>query len=122
MNIMKIFGREPTLYVAVIAAALSFFVGFGWEGLSSEHVAWINVVVNAVAGCVAAWMTKPIAPQAFTYAITSVFGLLGAYGLNFTPEMVSSAQFVVLAVLALVTRGAVSPTEDAPETVVLGKQ
>lgn len=113
-------GREPALVIAVIAAALNWAVGFGFGGLTADRVALINVVVNAVAGCVAAWATKPIAPQAFTYAVTAIFGLLASYGLDFTSAQVASTQLFVLAVLTLITRGQVSPTADAPNTGVLG--
>jgi len=113
-------GREPALIIAVVTATVNWAVGFGFGNLTADRVSWINVVVNAIAGCIAAWATKPIAPQAFTYAVTSVFGLLTAYGLHFSGEQVSTTQMLVLTVLALITRGQVSPTVDAPNTGVLG--
>lgn len=118
---MKFF-KEPTLWLAVLAAALNFAVTFGWDGLSAEQAAWINTAVNAVVAAVAATLTRPIAPQAFTYAVTSLAGLLGAYGLDFSQEAVGALNLLVIAVLGLLTRGQVSPTERAPFTGVLGNR
>lgn len=120
MKQITFWGREPALIIAVIAAALNWAVGFGFGGLTADKVSLINVVVNALAGCVAAWATKPIAPQAFTYAVTAIFGLLASYGLHFNGEQVSVTQMFVLSLLTLVTRAQVSPTADAPHTGVLG--
>jgi len=120
MNQVKLFGREPALIIAVVAATLNWAVGFGFGGLTADKVSLINVVVNALAGCLAAWATRPIAPQAFTYAVTAIFGLISAYGLDFSSQQVSTTQMFVLALLTLITRGQVSPTADAPNTGVLG--
>jgi hypothetical protein len=122
MNLPKIFGREPTLYIALITAILTWATGFGWDALTNETVAWINAAINSIALAFAAALTRPIAPQAFTYAVTTIFGLLAAYGLHFSQEMVSSTQFLVLTILALLTRGQVSPVDEAHKTGVLGNK
>lgn len=120
MKTLSIWAKEPALIIAFITAALNWAVGFGFGGLTADKVSWINLVINAIAGCIAAWATKPIAPQAFTYAVSSVFGLLASYGLHFTAEQTSMTSMLVVTLLALVTRGQVSPTADAPHTGVLG--
>jgi hypothetical protein len=117
---MKLFGREWTLWTAAIAGLLQFFVGFGWDSLSAGQAAWINTAIGAVAGIVVAVKTRPVAPQAFTYALTSLAGLLAAYGMDLSQTMVTDANLLVLAFLALLTRAQVSPTSDAPLTGVLG--
>lgn len=119
---MKILGREYTLWIAFFAGLLNFLVGFKLPGLSVEQAAWIIAAVNAIAAAIAAWRTRPIAPQLWTYAATTVFGLLAAYGFNFTQEQISGFQLLLLAGLALWTRGQVSPSEDAHRTGVLGNR
>lgn len=114
--------REPTLWLAVLAGALNFAVTFGLDGLNAEQAAWINTAINAIVAAVAAARTRPVAPQAFTYALTSLAGLFAAYGLDFSQEMVGSANLLMLSILALLTRGQVSPKEDAPVTGVLGNK
>jgi hypothetical protein len=113
---------EWTLAAAVIAAGLNWLVGFQFSALTTEQAAWIMVAVNAVAALVVALRTRPIAPQAFTYAITSLAGLLAAYGLHFSQGSVATFSALVLAVLALITRGQVSPVSDALHTGVLGRR
>lgn len=120
MTQIKVFGREPTLWIAVIAAILNWLVGFSWDGLTAIHAVWINAAINAIAAATAASMTRPIAPQAFTYAITTIFGMLTAYGLDFTQEQVATTQMLVLTILALITRNQVSPTENFKRTGVIG--
>lgn len=117
---MKIWGREPTLWIALIAAVLNWAVGFQLDFLSAEQAAWINAAINAVMACIASFATRPIAPQVWFYAVTVFAGLLAAYGLDMSQEMVGTTQLLVIAVLSLITRGSVSPKEDAHETGVLG--
>src|SRR3954466_13111159 len=108
---------EWTLVIAVIAGGLDWVAGFGWHALSPGQAAvWITVV-NAVAGAVAAWKTRPITPQAFTYLIASLAALGAAYGLHVSQPHVASLSTFVLAVLALVTRGQVSPVSSGPQVV-----
>lgn len=118
----KIFGREFTLWFAVITAALNLLVTFKLDYLSPEQAADIIALISAVFGVVAAWRTRPIAPQVFTYALSAAIALLGAYGLHFTQEQVGQWNFLVLAVVALITRNQVSPSEDAHRTGVLGNK
>lgn len=112
--------KEWTLIAGVIAAALDWGVGFGWHNLTATQAAWINTAIAAVVGVVVAWQTRPIAPQAFTYAVASLAGLLGAYGLHLSTQSVAAFSALVVAVLAAITRGQVSPKADAPHTGVLG--
>lgn len=116
---MKIWGREPTLWVAAVSAILSLLVTFN-VGLDANQAALWVAGINAVLGAVAAWATRPIAPQAFTYVVSSLAALTGAYGLDFTVEQTGAASAVVTVVLALLARGQVSPASEAPKTGVLG--
>ncbi len=116
----KIFGREPTLWVAAATAIINFIVGFQLDALSPEQGAWIATVINALGAIYVAFQARPVAPNVFSYAISSVAGLLGAYGLDMSQEMVTSTQGLVLMLFVLVSRGQVSPIEDASTTGVMG--
>lgn len=118
----KMFRREPTLWFAVIAGALNLLVTFNLDFLSAEQAALWITFINAVFGAVAAWRTRPIAPQVFTYVVSSVLGIAGAYGAHLSQTQVGQLNLLVLALLALVTRNQVSPVEDAHKTGVLGPQ
>ncbi len=71
------------------------------------------VAINAIAGAANAYLVRPIAPAAFTYAVGSTLAVAGAYGLNLTIEQVAALNAVVIPALALLTRGQVSPQETA---------
>lgn len=105
---MKIFGREPALIVSTISAVLSLIVTFN-VGLSGEQAGATVAIISALFGAVAAAATRPIAPAAFTAVVAAGAALLAAYGLNVSAETVGATNAVVLAVLALLTRGQVSP-------------
>lgn len=98
-----------TLSIAAVAGVLNWVAGFGWHALTPAEAGWIITVISAVAACVASLKTRPIAPQVWTYAITAVAGLGGAYGLHFNQGSVAAFSTAFLAVLALLTHGQVSP-------------
>jgi hypothetical protein len=106
---------EWTLGIAAVAGVLNWIAGFGLDSLSPHQAALWIVVINAAAGALAAWRTRPIAPQAFVYLIASAAALMAAYGLSVTQEHVALFTNAILAVLALITRGQVTPVEHARE-------
>lgn len=114
-----IFGREPALVVGFIGAGLSVLAAFSLSGLSTEQVTLIVAALGAVTGAVTAALTRPVAPGAFTALVAAVAALAAGYGLEVGPEVVGSVNGLVLAFLALVTRGEVSPS-GAVDPAVLG--
>lgn len=119
-KVSNFFRREPTLYIGVLAAAANWLVGFQFDWLTAGQAALWMTAINAVAGVVAAVKTRPIPPQAFTYAVTSLAGLGAAYGLDYSQEQVGQFNTMVLAVMMFLARGQVSPKTQAPVTGVLG--
>jgi len=113
---MKIFGREPALILGTLSAALSLLVTFN-VGMSTEQAGALVAVVSAAFAAVTAAVTRPIAPSAFTGLVAAVAALTAAYGLDVAPETVGAVNAVVLAMLALLTRGQVSPA-PRPETKI----
>jgi len=106
---MKFFDREPALIIAAISAGLSLVVTFN-VGLSSQQAGAIVAAVSALSAAATAAVTRPIAPAAFTGVVSAVAALLSAYGLHLAPETIGAANGLVLAVLALLTRGQVTPS------------
>lgn len=105
---MKIFGREPALILALIAAVLSF-AGAAGLPVSSEQAALVVAAVNAVFGVVAALTTRPIAPTAFTALVTALAALAAGFGLHIAPDTLGALNAVIIALLALQSRGQVAP-------------
>jgi len=121
MSTPTLFGREPALYIAAIAAILGIAVTLGIDGLSATQAAAIVAVLNAAAAVWTAMLVRPIAPAAFTGLVSAAAALLAAYGLDVSQETVGAINGAVLAVLALLTRGQVSPARNV-DPAVLGKR
>lgn len=109
---MKIFGREPTLILQSISALLAVFVAVGIPSLTAETAALIVALIAAGIGVVNAVMVRPLAPAAFTGFIAAGAALLAGYGLELSQEVVGSVSAAVVVLLALLTRGQVTPSAD----------
>ena len=110
---MKILGREPTLWLALISSLLGIAGTVGLGFLDTFQATALVVAINAVFAAINAYAVRPISPVAFTYAVASVIAVLGAYGLNLPETTVAMINATVIPFLALLSRGQVSPTESA---------
>lgn len=112
---MKIFGREPVVILNTLSAALGLLVSLGFTGLTATQAGAIVGIVTAILGAVAAAMTRPVAPQAFTTVVAAGAVLVGAFGYEVSQTAVGAINTLVLAGLTLLTRVQVSPSApDAP--------
>ncbi|MEU4777457.1 hypothetical protein [Micromonospora sp. NPDC023633] len=114
---MKIFGREPTLYIQALSALLGVFVTFGLPGLSATQAAAIVAVLSALLAAVNAAMVRPVAPAAFAGLVTALAVLVAAYGMDVSQETVGAVQVAVVGVLALLTRTQVTPAADPRQSI-----
>jgi len=108
---MKIFQREPTLWIGVLSSLIILAGTFSFHLLSGQQASLIVVAVNGIAAAINAYAVRPISPVAFTYAVGSIVAVAGAYGLNLSIETIAALNAVVVPALALLTRGQVSPLE-----------
>ncbi|MFE9855618.1 hypothetical protein [Streptomyces sp. NPDC005780] len=114
---MRIFGREPVVVINTLAAVLGLIVSLGFTSLSAETAGAIVGVATAVLGAVAAAMTRPIAPQAFTAVVAAGAVLVATFGYEVSQETVGAINTVVLAGLTLLTRAQVSPAKEPSRPV-----
>lgn len=110
---MKIFGREPTLYLAALDAAVVVIGTLGVHAINGEQAGLIVAAINAVFGAVNAWAVRPISPVAFTYAIGALVALVAGYGLHVPDATLAAINAGVVPILALLSRDQVSPVETA---------
>ncbi|MFI1166583.1 hypothetical protein ACH4UM_24005 [Streptomyces sp. NPDC020801] len=109
---MRIFGREPALYLNTLSAVLGLVVTFN-VGLTQDQAGWVVAGVSAILGAIAAALTRPIAVQAFTTLVATVASAVAAFGYNVDPTTTAAINGLVLAVLMFLTRGQVSPANPA---------
>ena len=103
---MKIFGREPALWVAVVVSGLMLVATLGFDWLSAGQAVACGGFLVAL---VTAFTTRPVAPGFFTGAVTAAVGLLATYGLDLPDSTVAALGSFTLVLFALVTRSQVSP-------------
>jgi uncharacterized membrane protein len=110
---MKLFQREPTLWIAAISSVVILIGTFGLGFINGDQAALMVVVINAIFGAINAWTVRPISPVAFTYAIGSIVALAASYGLNLPAETIAALNAAVVPFLALLSRGQVTPEDTA---------
>jgi hypothetical protein len=110
---MKILGREPTLWIALLSQAIVLIGTFGLDILNGQQAALIVVAINAIFAAINAYAVRPVSPVAFTYAVGSIVAVATAYGLELGIETVAGLNSITIAALALLTRGQVSPVETS---------
>lgn len=110
---MKLFGREPTLWLAVIYAALTVIGTAQLSHFSPEQAALTNAAIAALVGAVNAYAVRPISPVSFTYAIACLAQLSAAYGVQIPEATLTAINGLIVPALALLSRGQVSPAATA---------
>jgi acid phosphatase family membrane protein YuiD len=112
---MKLFQREPTLWLAVIYAIVTVVGTFGLLKFTGDQAALVNAAIAALFGAVNAALVRPISPVAFTYAIGAIVALAASYGFQLPDATLAAINGLVVPILALASRGQVSP-EETPIT------
>jgi hypothetical protein len=109
---VKIFGREPVVWLGAISAILAVLVTVPAVGLTEEAAGWIMVIVSGVFAAVEAAMTRPFVVTALTGAVRTV--LVGAmfFGLPISEETAGMLVAAMNAVLMLVLANSVTPAAD----------
>lgn len=115
---MRLFGREPALWIQALSATLALLVGLGLPGLNDTLAASITAVATAGAATWVALRTMPIAPTVFSGFITAAATLGAALGLDLSQQQVSLVTLTATAVMALLTRAQVTPKDDPSTRLV----
>lgn len=110
---MKLFQREPTLWLAFAYAVITVIGTFGFAHFTGDQAALTNAAIAAIVGAITAYTVRPISPVAFTYAIAALVALGSAYGLHISDTTLAAINGLVIPALALLSRGQVSP-QDTP--------
>jgi hypothetical protein len=110
MTSIKIFGKEPALWTALIGAVLTWMAGLN---LSFIDAGQATAIVGALTGLVIAATTRPVAPGLFVSAVSALSAMFAEYGLHWSDAAVTGLGAIILAVFALFgVRPQVSPTGD----------
>lgn len=108
--------REPVVILNTLSAVLGLIVSLGFTGLTAEQAGVIVALVSAILGGIAAAMTRPIAPQAFTAIVAAGATAVAAFGYEVSQETVGAINTLALTALTLLTRFQVTPSKDQVPT------
>jgi hypothetical protein len=111
---VKIFGREPTLYIALIGSVLTWLAGINLDWINAGQA---TAITTALTGIAIAITTRPIAPGLFVAAFGLFGSLLAEYGTPLSQTTIASVGGIILAAFALLgVRPQVTPVAD-PRTI-----
>jgi hypothetical protein len=115
---MKIFGRDPVLWLGLVAAIVQFVSAF-LTPISIETQGLIAAFSLAIVGVIQAIVVRDgSAVPAVTGLFKAGIALGLAFGLKWTPEQQAEVMFMVQAVLGLLVRPQVVAPIDARGQVV----
>ncbi|MGW4476817.1 hypothetical protein ACWENQ_44800 [Nonomuraea sp. NPDC004354] len=114
---MKIFGREPALWLSLIQTAVALAVGLGLS-LTGDQVGLINGAAAAVLALIAAFAVRPFPVPLLMGAIQALLALAVGFGLELTGEQVGLANAAAAALVGFILRMHVEPVD--PRTSVRG--
>lgn len=119
---MKLFDREPTLWIAALNAVIMIVGTVGLKAVNQEQAGLFVAVVNGAFAAINAWAVRPVSPVTFTYLIGTIVALMGSYGLSLPTETVAGINMAVIPILALLARGQVTPAETAVSRESTGEE
>jgi hypothetical protein len=114
MTQIKIFGREPALWLALIGALVTWLVSLGLDWLNAGQA---TAIVTAISAVLIALTTRPIAPALFVGAVAAGAALFAEYNLAVSDAFVTGLGAIILAGFALFgIRPQATPAAD-PRTI-----
>lgn len=115
---MRIFGREPAVWLGLVAVAVQFLVAWGVD-FSGEQQAGINAVATLVMGlAVAVASARDQIVPAASGLLVGVLQLAVAFGWDLSQERITTAGALLTALLALWLRTQVTAPVAADGTQV----
>lgn len=106
---MKIFGREPALWLTLIQTALAVAVGLGLD-VSGGQMGLINAAAAAVLALVAAFAVRPFPVPLLMGAIQALLAMAVGFGLDLDATQVGLLNAAAAAVVGFIMRMHVEPS------------
>jgi hypothetical protein len=106
---VKIFGREPALWLTLIQTALAVAVGLGLT-MTGDQMGLVNAAAAAVLGVVAAFAVRPFPVPLLMGAIQALLALAVGFGLHLDGTQVGLLNAAAAAVVGFIMRMHVSPS------------
>ncbi|MGW6912610.1 hypothetical protein ACWGB8_02110 [Kitasatospora sp. NPDC054939] len=111
----RILGREPALWLGLIAILVKTLSAFGLD-VTSDQQTLINAVAAAMVGLIVAAMTRDGMSAAILGAAQAVLALAVGFGLEWSADQQAVVMSLVAAAVAMWTRTQVTAPEPAKAT------
>jgi hypothetical protein len=108
---MKIFGREPAVWVGFIEAALALTVALGWVNFTADQTALVMAAIVAVFGVITAYLTKDTMLGVLVGLTKAAIALGIGFGLTLSPELTASIIAFVTVGVGFFQRTQTSPAD-----------
>lgn len=109
---MKIFGREPVVWVALIEAGIALAVATFWH-LTGDQVSVVMAVVVAVFALVVAYATHETLLAVLVGLTKAVLALMIGFGLHISPDQIAAIIAFVSVAAGFFTRTQTAPADTA---------
>lgn len=116
MTQIKIFGREPALWIGLVGALVTWLVSLGLDWLNAGQA---TAITTAIAAGLIALTTRPVAPALFVGAVAAGSALFAEYNFAVSDAFVTGLGAIILAGFALFgIRPQVTPAADQAPTAL----
>jgi hypothetical protein len=109
---MKLFGREPALWLQGLTAVLALLIAVPGAGMNDTLAALITAAVAAGFTTWQAFLVQPVAPSVFSAAVAAFAPLIAYFGLDFTATQVGLFSAALAALVGLWVRPQSTPVAD----------
>jgi drug/metabolite transporter (DMT)-like permease len=109
---MKIFGREPTAYLALIGAVVYIMTGLGFNWFTDNDAGVVLPFIAAVLGVINVITVRPWQVPAIKLVATTGFALLAQYGIHLNDKITGGILLLIVTGLALPVRNQATPASD----------
>ena len=110
----KVFGREPVLWLALIAVIVKTVSAF-WIHVSADQQSVINACVAAAVGLLVALSTHDGVSAAILGLVQAVGALAVGFGLHWAPDQQALVMSLATALVAMFTRTQVTAPVSAAQ-------
>lgn len=117
---IKIFGREPIVWLTGLQAILAIAVSIPAFGIDAMTAAWIVTLASAILGAIEAWTVRPFTVAAMTVAVRTSAAALVMFGLPITPELAGALVAGGTFLLGILVSNAVTPKADPDPSFTRG--
>jgi hypothetical protein len=100
--------KEPAVLAYAVSGGVTVWVAFGFRA-PAHDVAAVQMIGAAIVTIITAFTTRPVSVPVVTGGLTEIATAAGAFGVHLTAAQIGALAPVVLIVVSLLLRQAITP-------------